>query len=330
MLAIIHNHRQRFAQRPGLTLIELLIVIAILMIVTVAAVPLLQPPNADRKLREAAREFVSTLDLAKARAIETGRPAGIWIDPQPAVNGVVESYKIFLCDVPPPYAGDTLSSSASFNTTGNQVTLNGASSVSQLCKYGDTIRFNSRGTYYSIAGGTAGQNISGSSFTITAPLGYSLPPANFSNVPFQIFRQPVKSSVGPTILPTNAPAAVIDLSQSGYGDAGTQFSNTQQPGLMLTFLPSGQMEQVYRPVGNSRFQPEKPIEKLYFLIRLRREAGTTAAKDDFVAQWVSINPYTGLVNINDVAAPLNDNSFGASNIATARSLVKTSESRGGN
>ena len=64
-------------RRPGLTLIELLITIVIMVTVLAGALPLLSPNNNSRKLREASRQLNSLLSQAQAQAARDGRPVGV-------------------------------------------------------------------------------------------------------------------------------------------------------------------------------------------------------------------------------------------------------------
>lgn len=63
--------------RPGLTLIELLVTIVIMVTVLAGALPLLSPNNNARKLREASRQLNSLLAQAQAQAARDGRPVGV-------------------------------------------------------------------------------------------------------------------------------------------------------------------------------------------------------------------------------------------------------------
>jgi prepilin-type N-terminal cleavage/methylation domain-containing protein len=318
-------------RRGGFTLVELLVVIVILSMVTVATIPLMQPPSGERKIREAARNVATTFELARARATETGRPAGVWIAPQNKTSdGAVEAYKLFLCDVPPPYAGDTTTSSASIQNNGATITLNNSGSAASLVKYGDRVRFNYRGPYYKITGGTDGNNISGGTLSIAinqAP-DYAPQPANGDNIPFEIIRQPVKSSITPTILATNAPASVVDLTQSGHGADNVEFGNNGN-GLpvIVTFLPTGQVHQVMHYQSGGQMELEQPASTLYFLVRLRKEQGVngwnvTQSFKDLDAFWVSINPFTGLVSVSSVYS-------GASTVKDSRTLATQGRIEGG-
>lgn len=320
----------QIGNHAGLTLIELLVVMVILSMVTAATIPLMQPPTGERKIREAARNVATTFELARARATETGRPAGVWIEPQPkTATGAIEAYKLFLCDVPPPYAGDTTTSSATIQNNGATITLNNASLAPALVKYGDRVRFNYRGPYYRIIGGSDGNNISGSSLTIalnSAP-DYAPPPAEGNNIPFEIIRQPVKSSIAPTILTTNAPASVIDLSQSGHGATNTEFGQgADGRPVIVTFAPTGRVYQVQHYLGSS-MELEQPASTLYFLVRLRKEQGVdgydvTQAFNDLDAFWISINPFTGLVSVSSVVS-------GGSTVQSSRSAATQGRIEGG-
>lgn len=322
--------RQR--ARRGLTLVELLVVMIILSLVTVATIPLMQPPSGERKIREAARNVATTFELARARATETGRPAGVWIEPQKkGPNNEVEAYKLFLCDVPPPYAGDTTTSSASVTNNGATVTLNGSSSATALVKYGDRIRLNFRGPWYRITGGADGNNITGGSLSIAinqAP-DFAPPPAEGNNIPFEILRQPVKSSINPTILPTNAPASVVDLTQSGHGASNVEFGNNPNgKPVIITFTPTGRLHQVIHYQADGSMELEQPASMLYFLVRLRKEQGVNGynvneAFKDLDAYWVAINPFTGLVSVSSVVS-------GSTTVQASRSAATKGRIEGGN
>jgi prepilin-type N-terminal cleavage/methylation domain-containing protein len=328
--------------RRGLTLVELLVVMIILSMVTVATIPLMQPPSGERKIREAARNVATTFELARARATETGRPAGVWIEPQnKGPNGEVEAYKLFLCDVPPIYAGDTTTSTASVTNNGSTVTLNNSGSAPSLVKYGDRIRLNYRGPWYRIDGGTDGNNITGGSLTLAvnqAP-DFAPAPAVANNVPFEILRQPVKSSISPTILPTNAPASVVDLTQSGFGNSGHGVDafghGSNGKPVVVTFTPTGRVHQVQHFDGND-LEIDQPTAMIYFLVRLRKEEGllennvpykVAEAYKDFSAYWIGINPTTGLVS---VASVFSDSANPPGSLTESRKAATQGRIEGGN
>ena len=67
--------------RPGLTLVELLVVVMIMAIMLAVAVPIVRPPVEARAVREAARMVNTALASARTRAIQTGRPVGVMFEP---------------------------------------------------------------------------------------------------------------------------------------------------------------------------------------------------------------------------------------------------------
>ncbi len=97
--------------RRAATLVELVVVIGILAILLAVAIPVLRFDSEDRKLREGARELTAFIERAKARAVEIGRPAGIWIERQAATTvGAKQGVRVFLCETPPTFSGSTESS----------------------------------------------------------------------------------------------------------------------------------------------------------------------------------------------------------------------------
>jgi type II secretory pathway pseudopilin PulG len=92
----------------GATLVELLAVILILMMITAMTIPAVAPAVSGRRTREAARMVSAFLNAARSRAIETGRPAGVWIERVPGLPEAAVS--MFFAEVPPIYGGDFLDS----------------------------------------------------------------------------------------------------------------------------------------------------------------------------------------------------------------------------
>ena len=97
------------APRPshGVTLVEMLIVITIIMIMAVIALRVIQPLG-DRRIREAARAVSGYLSSARNRAMELGRPCGVIFRRANGTNFPTGSMVMDQCVVPPPYAGETI------------------------------------------------------------------------------------------------------------------------------------------------------------------------------------------------------------------------------
>ena len=93
------------AVRGGMTLVELLVVISIMMILTAVVLPRVNLGVKERKTKNAADMVSVFFNQARNRAIETGRPCGVLferIDDRP--NGAGILYQV---QEPLPYSGDT-------------------------------------------------------------------------------------------------------------------------------------------------------------------------------------------------------------------------------
>jgi prepilin-type N-terminal cleavage/methylation domain-containing protein len=149
--------------RRGVTLVELLIVVSIMIILAAIALPAMQTGMESRRTREAALAFHVYLGSAQVRAIETGRPVGVLlerseIDPRASIL-------VRQVEIPPPYAGD-------FDTAVTRVqdwTINPATGLPIMPGYhvlrvairsndlapgliqpGNTIQLNHQGPFYEI------------------------------------------------------------------------------------------------------------------------------------------------------------------------------------
>ena len=90
--------------RPGVTLVELLIVVSIMTLLAAIALPSMQTGMEARRTREATRAIHVYFGSARVRAIENGRPVGVMIersDENPEAGVLLRQVEI-----PPPYAGD--------------------------------------------------------------------------------------------------------------------------------------------------------------------------------------------------------------------------------
>ena len=118
------NQCPHIARRPGMTLVELLVVIGVLLLLLVTVIPILSP-TADQKGREAAATVLSMINRAKLRAEANGDTgAGVWLEPLitagslagPASNNVwwqldgqiarMATLDMFACEPQNAYNGD--------------------------------------------------------------------------------------------------------------------------------------------------------------------------------------------------------------------------------
>lgn len=235
--------------RRGITLLELLVVMLILLMVTAAAIPIIAPAMQNRQMRESTRLVTSFIGAAKARAVQTGRPVGVVIERE---NGQAFAFRMAQVEVPPPYSGDVVGaklavvgvpeSSASINAKVNFGALFvGSTAVwfhatepaagmlnTTLLRVGDQIQFNGQGPHFTILGPDPDANGSIGDVTSTTPLEFAyayVPPlkqafpwTNTAPAPqpasYQIARQPVRTSSPPLQLPETI---AFDLSLSGAG-----------------------------------------------------------------------------------------------------------------
>lgn len=106
---------ERTWRRPrGVTLLELLIVMVIMLMVTAAAIPMIAPAMRNRQMREATRLVSAYFGAARARSVQTGRPVGIQIN---RFNGNAFALQLSQVEVPVPYAGDISGSKATVAIT---------------------------------------------------------------------------------------------------------------------------------------------------------------------------------------------------------------------
>lgn len=292
------QHRLSTARR-GLTLVELLMVIAVMTILMAVAIPLVRPAFEDRQLREAARLTNTFFAGAQARAAETGRPVGVWIEAMgdPTLPNARYAVRLHLAEVAPSFTGTTLGARCTveyppsiappapprpnppwtdefdveplgqlyfWQPDGSTPDVLGAQLLSELVAPFEKfyLRFDHKGPYHPCLRGA------GTVFYIALPFG--VPPgtehiATPSGVRpvgqiFEIVRGPHRSIVSPLTLPADA---VIDLSVSGVG-VGTEANAfaAALPGspVVIMFTPNGTMGVVY--VNHVAYPPTAAVHLL--------------------------------------------------------------------
>jgi prepilin-type N-terminal cleavage/methylation domain-containing protein len=317
--------RRTNAIRHGMTLVELLVVVTILVILIAVAVPVMRPQLKDRKLREASRMLNTFISVAKARAIETGRPHGIWISRD--VNNTNASYQVFLAESPVPFAGDGLGITATMSQGGAPAGYAGQADISDmqnLVQAGDYIQFDFKGPRYLISSA----NVSGATKQIIfAPAALSGEPyprlistdPTYAKLQFQVFRQPLRSSTQPLTLPTGT---VIDLAYSGIGKTGTEM-NGPTVDAVITFNPSGSIDRVLNVPYNIPGTVHLMIGRTDGTPALQTDATKTNIVDP-TSSWVSIGHLTGTVTTAE-----NFYTGGAQSIDNARKIAQQKQTMGG-
>ncbi len=329
-------------RRHGLTLVELLMVISIMTILMVVAIPMIRPAFQDRNIREASRQVSSFFAGAQARAAETGRPVGVWMERRDdSAIGRIHAVQLFMAEVPPKFTGAIRDARVLVDATGN-IGFSGLdpSILASLIGDGDafSVRFDHKGPTY--VGKRAGLvfSIGGQ------PPGTDRQPG----LPFEVTLPPTRSAVAPLTLPADS---VVDLYWSGTGTAGNEFAFAvgTRP-VIIVFSPAGPVDYVFRydtpprpPVFTS-FRPDAPIR---LLIGRRRKlidptlpnpilaaiiaAPETSNLADPISLWVTINHQTGAIVTTDnadtshllVTEPV------PNRIAAAREFARRSVQKGG-
>lgn len=356
---VIQTHR-------GVTLVELLIVISIIVLVLAISVPRLRPLMETRRIREAARAANAYIGAARNRAMETGRPVGVVIErleQQPEAAVILR-----MAEVPPPYAGDTFDARAQarvLTASTPPVLQLRLSDVATLAKgaLGEphSIRLNYQGPDYpnfrivhsddDIVFAEANipptvdrlpyPQVSDPTDPWTTPGMASLP------VPFQIQRRPETTAAAPLRLPGRT---VIDLSASGTDSMLTQNSppydffnpvdkdgdnsnGVQDPStVIILFGPNGSVDRLYYQDRVTRV-----TEPIYLLVgrwdRMPATPGGPPLSDDGLSNyqdiqniWLVINANSGLI----MAAPVADSAGNPpANVAEAREDARHFEGLGG-
>ncbi len=99
-------------QPQGLTLVELLVVVTIMVILIGVVLPLAQPALKGREVREASRQVNTAFASARVRAEAAGSAYGVILVPDATGE---RCYEIGYAKVPPPYSGDNESWRAGFD-----------------------------------------------------------------------------------------------------------------------------------------------------------------------------------------------------------------------
>jgi len=292
------------SHRAGMTLVELLVVVLILALLSVAVLPNLAGTKEGRRFREAARGISSFIARAQSRAISAPAPRGFTIKSLPAAPAA--GIDFLMANSPPPYGGAGLTSRATVTpSSGSDATVNflgdaGPEPIDGSFVKGDAIQFGGHGPYFKflppnkIAMWTEiNQNLGNTAWPRTPPGG----------VPFRILRQPRPASGG-TFQVQNG--ATIDLAWSCLGPR--PFSAIlANPALPVTFLfdVGGRPLEIIHS-GGARTRVTEPIFLLVGSAELAGNAPSsqaTANPDSLAGAawqhsdsvWLVIDHHTGVV-----------------------------------
>jgi prepilin-type N-terminal cleavage/methylation domain-containing protein len=317
--------RSMTPSRRGMTLPELLIVVAIIGLLAATVLPAIGTTTEARRGREAARLVSGYCARAQSAAIGKREWQGLMIQPPNSVTSGALTLR--LAAVPPPYIGAILdarlavqSTSTGTNTalpasacpTINAVPSTGPLELADIAdasinvQENDLIQFDGEGPMYEIVSRSParitfrlrdGSGADNAGFTTANSPWPSATPATHT---FEIFRQPVPSG-SPFEMPNNR---VIDLSWSGFGPSNDTLPHSSKgypftanytvlaepaqpvPTTTILFDATGRMRMITK--GAARITPQHPV---YLLVGRPDRVGnafapTLSNSDDSIgANW---------------------------------------------
>ena len=294
-------------RRRGMTLIELMVVVLILGLLSVAVLPNLANTGDARKVREAARSLSSFIASAQSQAIGSRTASGIWIDPLSNQMGASWiSLDIAMTEVPAPYAGDTTTAGIQSLTPPAGTLLGQSSSATPVF----TVGFNlpaplSLAYQIRLAGSAVWFDFDPLTLTIQMRTSINQTPQNTtwpttttsSPIGYEIVAAPVRSNS--TSL-TFGDGVAIDLTKSFIGTSPILNSVTPPPPPRILFDASGRPSFLINDAAATRI----PMSETVFLLVSSIESiqsGTSLTEPG--SYWIAIDPRGGVPKVAEVKPP---------------------------
>lgn len=323
--------------RTGMTLVELLVVVTILVLLTGVVIPVLTPSLESRRMRESARQVNLYLNRARSLAMEKKRSVGVWLERRSGLNQAVTN--LFIVEELPPTGLDSsniprllVSNSNPQTPSTGTVLLNFPGGAPSDLQVGDYLQLNFQGPIWEmITISPVSANQRACTLRQTG-MGPPVPPnVPYPGIPYQIFRTPrLRSLASPLELPA---ATAIDTQWSGIGvgtlaQAFAPPTTTDSNPILILFSPKGEVKSVWcwnNQSGTPAWQQNKVTEPIYLLVgKLNRipqgEDGLTNWQD-LGNLWVVVTPQTGMVRTMEMAS--------GTNYVEARRIARESQSMGG-
>jgi prepilin-type N-terminal cleavage/methylation domain-containing protein len=320
-----------FNRRCGMTLVELLVVVAILGLLSVVVLPNLSNPGDARKAREAARAVSGFIANVQSRAIGTRGGGGLWLEPlaNPITDAAgvshVVAIDLFAAQIPEPYAGEALNSTVLVTPLGASANLsfqNGFQLPNNLTSSPNlAIRFANSSALFRLSSVSGNSAVAATDASRNQTL-YNTPwpVADVNGISYELFLPATKD---PAVSLTLGNGMAIDLSWTQLGSSGPP-SNTQ-PSQVL-YDSSGRPSSVVRSLGQS----EPIVDPVCLLVAPLKmiQDGTCFTKPG--AYWVAIDPRGGVPRVAEVmllsGASLDSNNRPANSAAVIGSQLYVRQS----
>jgi len=290
--------------RRGMTLVELLVVVAILGLLSVVVLPNLSNPGDSRKAREAARAVSGFIANVQSRAIGTRGGAGLWLEPLP--NPIVDSagmqhvvvIDLFAAQIPEPYAGEAINSTVNVvvSPNGLSAALNFPTNSFQLPpsllnSQNLSIRFANSPALFRLSSMTSNSATAAmDALRGQTPYSTPWPVADINGIGYEVFLPATKD---PTVSLTLGNGMAIDLSWTLLGSLGAP--TTSQPSQLL-YDACGQPSSIVRSAGQS----EPMIDSVCLLVAPLEMIQDNTCFTKPGAYWVGVDQQGGVPRVAEV------------------------------
>lgn len=296
-----NNRKPITGHHRGMTLVELLVVSAIMVLLMSIAVPVLSPIAESRLARESARGVVTAMESARSRAMQSGRPCGVAFMPFHA-NYLRSCIQVEQLSARPAYIG-------TYSVNGNSISVTPPGSI-KLHK-GDTVQLNYTGPRFVV------QSDNSTTFNLAAGFNLKYDYSSFGGDcsecvinTFPVFESEnafakALGIVTSFILPKGY---IVDLSCSGYGNASSsepiQVTNIKRPP-MIIFNPDGSavLYSNGKPLSVASNNSTNP-PKIFLLVGkwdqmegITLENGAVRNNLDYDSFWIVVDPKTGRITM---------------------------------
>ena len=293
-------------QRSGMTLIELLVAVSILVIIAAILVPQLRFASADRNIREASRMVASLFAEASQRAINDG-VAGVVIDRNPNIEEDGVAYagtSMFILREIPRYTGDDETAmTAGLVDTGTPllavlIPLPREQEDLDIIRIGDQISFGDQTQVRFLIRGL-NDNQPGQLRILFERSAFGEPPINPSK--FIIHRQPRRLVSSRIDLPTGY---LVDLRCSGeVGPAGAFFAQAPDATGSVSYIFNGRgsIDRFFFTNSAGGLATGIPTQPAYLMVReYNPDEGGELVENVLSSErqmWVTVEPTTGAANV---------------------------------